>query len=131
MAKKETKRGKSEGSAKTQFRKGGPSPHPAGRPKNSPNRNRIIRKVLGQLVTGDVDGRRKKVPITEASLLRLSQAALKGDLKAIQMVLMLWKESEDAIADEREAEYPFTDADRTVIEDIYARLKAIRDSNSA
>ena len=107
--------------------KEGRSGNPAGRPKGSRNRNKVIRAVLGQLVSGDVDGSKKRLAITEASLLRLSQKALGGDLKAIQMVLALWKESEDAIAAEREAQYPFSDSDRQVIEDIYARMKACED----
>jgi hypothetical protein len=94
-----------------------------GRPPGSPNRNSLIRKVLGEFVTADLGGHKKKISVTEASLRRLSQAALKGDQRAIASILQLWKESEDAMAAERETEYPFSEADRQVIEDIYARMK--------
>jgi hypothetical protein len=41
------------------------------------------------------------------------------------MVMAFWKEAEDALANEREAEYPFRDeVDRQVIEEMYARMKA-------
>jgi hypothetical protein len=117
------KRGKNPRSVTTQFKKGAPSPNPDGRPSGSPNRNKVIREVLSKFVTGDMDGRKKKIAITEASLLRLSQKALAGELKAIQMVLALWKETEDAIAEQRGAQYPFNESDRSVIEEIYARMK--------
>lgn len=125
MANKTAKTGRTP-PVQHQFKQG-KSGNPAGRPKGSPNRNRVIRAVLGKLVSGDIDGSKKKLAITEASLLRLSQKALGGDLKAIQMVLALWKESEDSIAAEREAQFPFSDSDRQVIEDIYARMKACED----
>lgn len=117
--------GRGANSAVTQFKSGGPSPNPKGRPLGSKNRNATIRTVLGKLVVGDVDGQQKKIPITEASLLRLAQKALTGDLAAIKMVMALWKEAEDALANEREAEYPFRDEiDRQVIDEIYTRMKA-------
>src|SRR5580692_2032821 len=98
MPTKSDKRGKTPRSAANRFRKGAPSPNPTGRPKGSKNRNAVIRKVLDQIVTGDLAGKKKQISVTEASLLRLSQKALTGDLKAIKMVLSLWKEAEDALA---------------------------------
>lgn len=124
MATKTDKRGKNPSSAATRFRKGSPSPNPAGRPKGSKSRNAVIRKVLDQVVTGDLDGKKKKIAVTEASLLRLSQLALKGDLRALNTILALWKESEDAMADAEDRQYPFSDADREVIEAIHARMIA-------
>ena len=116
------RRGKSPGSRKTQIKPG--ERRSPGRTPGSPNRNSIIRKVLDQIVTGDAAGKRRKVTVTEASLLRLAQTALKGDLAAIKLVLALWKESEDGIAREREREYPMSEADRDVIEEMYRRMKA-------
>lgn len=116
--------GEHPNSEKGRFKKGQQPPVGSGRKKGTKNRNTIIRAVLGQLVSGSVDGGEKKISITEASLLRLSQKALGGDLPSIKLVMALWKEAEDALANEREAEYPFSDADRHVIEDIYARMKA-------
>jgi Family of unknown function (DUF5681) len=123
VPKKSTKRGRSPGSAATQFGEG-KSGNIKGRPKGSPNRNAIIRKVLNQVVTGDVGGKKKKVTITEASLLRLSQMALDRNLGAIRDVLQLWKESEEALAAERENQFPFSDTDRAVIAAMYTRMKA-------
>ncbi len=123
VTKKQTTDSKRKPPVEHQF-KPGKSGHPQGRPKGSKNRHSIIRKVLGQLVSGDLDGRKKKITVTEASLLRLSQKALNGETQAINTILALWKETEDALEAEHEAQYPFNDADRTVIDDVYARMKA-------
>jgi hypothetical protein len=123
--KKKTARGQSPSSAATRFKAGAPSPNPSGRPRGSPNRGAIIRKVLDQVVTGEIGGQRKKLKLTEAVLLKLSQQALSGDKKAVGMVLALWKESEESMERERAAEYPFReDVDRQVIDEMYARMKA-------
>ena len=127
MAKeKDENRGKNPRSIARRFKEGGPSANPEGRPKGSPNRKRsaIILKVLGQVVGGDLDGRKQKIPVTQAALLRLAQMALQGNRAAINDILALWKETEDALEEEREAQYPFSDADREVIEAIYARMSA-------
>lgn len=104
--------------------KPGESGNKQGRPKGSKNRNSVILKVLGEVVTADLGGHKKKIPVTEASLRRLSQMALKGDRQSIAAILQLWKESEDALAAQRETEYPFSEVDRQVIEDIYTRMKS-------
>jgi hypothetical protein len=117
-------RGKNPNSRKGQIKKGERRPG-AGRPSGSPNRNSIIRKVLGQVIADDVGGKTRKMAVSEASLLKLAQQALAGDLKAIKMVLELWKDSEEGIARERETQYAFTDADRPVIEEMYRRMKAV------
>jgi hypothetical protein len=116
-------RGKSPGSKRGQFAKG-TSGNLSGRPLGSPNRSTIIRKVLDQFVTGEIGGQKKKVKLTEAVLLRLAQQALTGDKSAMAKVLDLWKESEEGMEHERGAEYPFSDADKQVIDEMYARMKA-------
>jgi hypothetical protein len=123
MAENDTNRGKSPGSEKTRFKEG-TSGNPGGRPQCSKNRSAIIRKVLGQVVTGEVDGRKKKIALSEAILLRAARDALNGNAAAIKTVLMLWKESEDAAAAEFEAEYPYNEKDHQVIDECYARMKA-------
>jgi hypothetical protein len=104
--------------------KPGESGNKRGRPKGSKNRNTMIRKVLSELVTAEMGGSKKKITVSEASVRRLSQIALKGDRAAIMSLLQLWKETEDSLAAERDAEYPFSEVDRQMIEDIYARMKA-------
>ena len=125
--KKQDGRGKSPGSAKTQFPSGGPSANPLGRPKGSVNRAQMIARILGETVPAELGGRKRKISITEASIRRLAQLALKGDRNAIRDVLQLWKESEEAMTAASEATYPFADTDRAVIAEIYARMKACQE----
>jgi hypothetical protein len=115
--------GKSRPPKAHQF-KPGQSGNRKGRPKGSRNRNCVILKVLGEVVTADLGGQKRRISVTEASLRRLSQMALKGDRQSIAAILQLWKESEDALAAQQEAQYPLSEADRQVIEDIYARMRA-------
>lgn len=71
----------------TRFRKG-QSGNPRGRRKGSGVRS-AAEKVLDRKVTVTVDGKRQKVPITEALMLQLTQKALAGDSKAIRDALKI------------------------------------------
>jgi len=122
-------RGKNPQSKVTQFKKGAPSPNPGGRPRGSKGRSGMIRKALDRVVSGEIGGEVKKLRLSEALLVKLSQSALKGDNKAIQMLLALWKESEDSMENEREAVYPFDEKDRQVIDGVYARMKACEEED--
>lgn len=66
----------------------GQSGNPRGRRKGSGVRS-AAEKVLDRKVTVTVDGKRQKVPITEALVLQLTQRALAGDSKAIRDVLKI------------------------------------------
>lgn len=125
------KRGKSSGSAATRFKKGAPSPNQKGRPRGSKNRNATIIKVLSEVVSAEMGGKKRKISVTEASLRRLSQSALKGDLKAIREVLQLWKETEEGMQGSAKSEYPFGDVDHQVIEELYVRMKACKEPERA
>ena len=127
----EEKRGKRGSPPKEHQFKRGQSGNPKGRPPGSSNRNAVIRKVLGQVVSARLGGETKKISVTEASLRRLAQSALEGDRKAIGDVLRLWKESEDAAQAEMDARYPFSDADRQVIEQVYARMKKCEEPSTS
>jgi hypothetical protein len=116
-------RGRTAGSKATRFKKDGPSPNPGGRPKGSPNRQKTISEVLEMLVPSNIGGKRKKISVKKASLLKLANLALTGDRNAIKDIMQLWKENDDALHADLEAKYPFSDADRKVIEDIYARMQ--------
>ncbi len=124
---KSNNRGKNPNSAATRFKKGAPSPNPTGRPRGSKNRNAIIRKALDRIVTGEVGGEVKKLRLTEALLVKLSQSALKGNHKSLQTLFALWKETADDAEADRHTVYPFTDADRQMIRDIFVRMNASKE----
>jgi len=71
-----------------QFRKG-QSGNPKGRPKGVPNLNRIIQQLLSEQVTITEGGKKKRVSTLVATLMRLKEKALKGDMRAIERVLVL------------------------------------------
>lgn len=121
-------RGQSAGSMGSRFKKGGPSPNAKGRPRGSQNRSKIISEVLALSVPANVDGKRGKIPVSKASLLKLVDLAVKGDRQAINDVLRLWKENDDEIRAELEAQYLLTEADRVVIAEMHARMKACKET---
>lgn len=71
-----------------QFRKG-QSGNPKGRPKGMPNLNRIIQQLLSEQVTIAEGGKKRRVSTLVATLMRLKEKALKGDMRAIERLLVL------------------------------------------
>lgn len=73
------------------FRKG-VSGNPGGRPKDSRNLQTDVREVLGAKVAVTENGRKRRVSSQLATLMRLRQKALKGDLRAIEKLIDLARE---------------------------------------
>jgi hypothetical protein len=73
-----------------QFKKGQPSPYPKGRPRGSRAPN--LTKVLLEPVDVRIKGRTRKLSFPEAYVQVIKEKALKGDLKAGQMLILLWKQ---------------------------------------
>ncbi len=118
-------RGMTEGSKTGQARKGETSKNPGGRPRGALNRSTrlaMIREVLGKMVIGNVDGKKKKITLTEGILWKLAQQALGGDKQAMGMILKLWEQSEEDFERERETVYPFDENDRKMIDNTYKRM---------
>jgi hypothetical protein len=120
--KKSTRRGKSAGSAETQFKKG-TSGHSGGRGHGVKNRATIIREVLNEKVTANIGGKKTKIGVAEAFTRTLVIDALKGDHKSILRALTLWEETETKLESASENAYLFGDADREVIKALYDRMK--------
>ena len=66
----------------SKFKRGKPSPNPAGRPRGSRSIGAVVERTLGRDVDMVVNGRRKRVPATEAILLNFLKRALGNDHKA-------------------------------------------------
>lgn len=73
-----------------QFKKGQRSANPTGRPRGS--RNADLAKVLMEPVLIKIRGRTRKVPYLEAWLQVIKDKALKGELKACQILIHLAKQ---------------------------------------
>ncbi|MBU1347257.1 MAG: hypothetical protein KKA16_09935 [Alphaproteobacteria bacterium] len=92
----------------------GTSGNPTGRPKGSGGLKTSLDRILRRKVQLKVDGRRKRVPVTEAVLLQLSHKALGGDAAAIREYLRIAMahggEADDAVAIDEAQLTPFVDA---------------------
>jgi hypothetical protein len=96
--------------------KPGQSGNRKGRPKGVRNFQTDLEDLLSSRVTVMENGRRKKVPVQKAALLRLGEKALKGDGRSIEKLLELALNLSDERAG-REAERALTGTE----EDILAR----------
>ena len=108
----------------TRFRKG-QSGNPMGRPKGVKNLATLIGQVLKEPVVVSENGRRKKITKREAMLKQLVNRAAAGEHRAIQLLLgeiRLIEARREASAPTDEAR--FDEADRLVLQQIYARLQA-------
>lgn len=73
---------------RARFKKGA-SGNPKGRPKGSLNMATALNKALREPVTVLENGRRKKITKLDASLIGMTNRAVKGDAKAMQQLLSL------------------------------------------
>jgi len=80
-----------------QFRKG-QSGNPKGRPKGSLDFNTYVQQMLSAQVTVTEGGKRKRVSSLQATLMRLAEKSLKGDIRAIEKVLSLATDMADELA---------------------------------
>ncbi|MGJ5621381.1 DUF5681 domain-containing protein [Sulfitobacter sp. MF3-043] len=74
----------------------GQSGNPNGRPKGVKNFQTELVSVLRSKVTVTVAGKPKSVSVVEAALMRLREKALKGELRALEIVLGYAQESSSA-----------------------------------
>ena|SRR3974390_2427341 len=102
-----------------------------GRPKGSKGRLAIIRKVLDETIPATVAGKKTRLPTTEIAVRQLGQKVCTGDLSAIRDVLRLAQEVEEASEKALESQFPFSDADREVIAEIYERMKRSKESGQS
>ena len=85
-----------------QFQKG-ESGNPKGRPKGTSDLNTILRKLLSASVTITENGKKKRVSTLMATVMRLTEKALKGDMRAIEKLLSLAAEMAAELEAQREA----------------------------
>jgi hypothetical protein len=91
----------------TQF-KPGRSGNPAGRKKGSRNLKTILRRVMESEIEVSENGRKRRVPVVEALILRLVQEGLRGQLRALDSALDRYEQHVDE-GPERQEELPEED----------------------
>jgi len=107
----------------------GTSGNKAGRPKGAKSRSDMIYAVLQENIPVQLKGRKTKVPAGEAMFRKLMVNALNGDTKAIVTVMREWAATE-AHNQEQQKQYPISDKDKEVIDEIHARMKACEEPKS-
>lgn len=103
--------------------KPGCSGNPRGRPKNARNSATIVREALTTKVKLKENGRTRTMSKLEVSMTQLANKAAAGDLKAIAMVIGLYREVE-AEAANRTPEKPLDRADREILDMLLQRVRA-------
>ena len=94
--------------------KKGQSGNPKGRPKGVKNFQTELRSVLRSKVTVTEAGKLKSVSVVEAALMRLREKALKGDQRALEIVLGYAQESSNA-SDARSRERKLSKLEQDIV----------------
>jgi hypothetical protein len=94
-----------------------------GRPKGSKNIVTLIQDAARDQVNVTIDGKSRKISKAQAAAIHLANAGATGNekllLKFIDLIATIEARAEAA----RPSDYPFSEADRMVIDQIYRRLR--------
>ncbi|TDR84489.1 DUF5681 domain-containing protein [Enterovirga rhinocerotis] len=96
------------------------SGNPKGRRPGSKNHETILREILAERVVVTEGNRRRKISRLELSIRRLVEKAMKGDVKALQMILALRQAGE---ATGRALGYQLTEVDKHILESLALRIE--------
>ena len=106
----------------TQFKKGDGRPRP-GRPKDSKNIATLVLEAAAAQITVTIDGKKRKISKSQSAAIQLANAGAMGDPKLLLKFIDLIASIEARAEAARPSEYPFSDADKKVIREIYGRLR--------
>jgi hypothetical protein len=121
--------GKGKPPVHTQFGKDRPG-NTGGRPKGTRNADTVVTKALGVRFGVTENGKDRTMSKLEAAVTQLVNKAAGGDLKAIALVLRLNREIEARAQPYGETQ-PLSDADRTVLEQFAAQVRARKEKGDA
>ncbi len=106
----------------TRFRKGDGRKRP-GRPKGSKNIATLVLEAANAQIEVTIEGKKRKISKAQSAAIQLANAGAMGNpkllLKFIDLIAAIEARAEAA----RPAEYPFSDADKAVIQETYKRLR--------
>jgi hypothetical protein len=120
--------GKGKPPAHTQFGKDRPG-NTKGRPKGARNADTVLTKALAVRLGLKENGKDRTMSKLEAAVTQLVNKAASGDLKAIALVLRLNREAEMRTQPHSVTE-PLSEADRSVLEQFAAQVRARKESVS-
>jgi hypothetical protein len=105
----------------TRFKKG----NPGRRPRRARNLGVLLEEALAKRVAVTTEGgRRRRIARRELGIARLADKFAAGDPQAVKLLLSLLLELERRTPPEPAERPPLDDADRLVIENLLARLRA-------
>jgi hypothetical protein len=106
----------------TRFKKG----NPGGRRRAPRDLKTLLAEALEQRITvaGEY-GKRRKISKRELGIIRLADRFAEGDRQAFKLLLELVLEFERGAPPKLTERPPLDDADRSVIENLLARLRAV------
>ena len=105
-----------------QFKKGDGRPRP-GRPKGSKNIATLVLDAARDQVTVTIDGQPRRISKAQAAVIQLANSGATGNPKLLLKFIDLIAKIEAEAAAARPSDYPFSEADKIVIEQIYRRLR--------
>jgi uncharacterized protein DUF5681 len=79
--------------------KSGQTGNPNGRPKGAQNADVLARKILSRPIKVREGGKERKVSTLEGILMRFAERGLKGDPKAADFLIKLYRQVEDTPSD--------------------------------
>jgi hypothetical protein len=104
------------------FKKGDGRKRP-GRPKGSKNIATYVLEAAEAQVEVTIDGKKRRISKKQSAAIQLANAGAMGDPKLLLKFIDLIAEIEAQAEAARPSEYPFSDADKTVIQETYKRLR--------
>ncbi len=113
--------GKGKPPVHTQFGKDNPG-NPKGRPRGSRNADTILKAALATKINVKENGRDRRISKLEALITQLVNKAASADLRAVDMVLDLYRALE-ARTQPQDQGAPLSEADRAVLEQFIERVR--------
>ena len=107
----------------SRFQKG-KSGNPTGRPKGTLNVATVLARTLHEKVIVKENGKRRTVTKLEAALLRLTNKAAAGDLRAVQLLAALARSAEERGVPEATPNESLGEPEEDVFTEIVRRIKA-------
>lgn len=90
----------------------------------------LVLEAARDQVTVSIDGKPRRISKAQAAVIQLANKVATGDPKLLLKFIDLIASIEARAEAARPSDYPFNDTDKTVIEEIYRRLRPYKERRS-